>query len=177
FKAAGYRFVWLLILAVVNIPLILITGLFEEVLASFAILVMFQPLILALSGNVATQTLAITLLFLNKEGGSARNLAKREIGAGVISGVVLSVVAGLAAALIAYIIKSPYIWQVGLMIGLSLFLCVAIAPFIGFIVPFTLNKLKIDPSAASGPLITSLVDLIAIIIYFGLATLILGGMI
>lgn len=174
-KAAWHRLIWLLILVIVDVPLIFTTGLFEEIIASFAILAMFQPLILALAGNVATQTLAVTLLYLNDPDDNPQLEARREIGSGLLSGVLLGIVAGLSAYVIAIIIHSPFAWRVGLVVGVSLMGNIAISPAIGFAIPYFLKKIKLDPAAASGPLITSVVDFFAMIIYFGLATLLLGG--
>ena len=52
-----------------------------------------------------------------------------------------------------------------------------IGPIFGYIVPVLLNKINVDPAVASGPFITTLVDIISLLIYFGLATLLLGGLI
>ena len=65
-------------------------------------------------------------------------------------------------------------FMVSLVVSLSLWITVTIGPVLGFSIPVVLNKMKIDPAVASGPFITTLVDLISLIIYFGLATLLLG---
>ena len=146
-------------------------------LASVAILVVFQPLILDSAGNVATQTLAVTLQMLSThEKGLFKN-SMREIMTGVINGFVIGAIAFLMTLVFAYINTSltsdPLI--ISLVIGLSLWLTVIIAPLIALIIPITLNLIKIDPAVASGPFITTLIDVGAIFIYFGLASLMIGG--
>ena len=176
-KTALYRIPWLLGLLVISFPIALVTRQFEHVLASVAILVVFQPLILDSAGNVATQTLAVTLQMLSThEKGLFKN-SMREIMTGVINGFVIGAIAFLMTLVFAYINTSltsdPLI--ISLVIGLSLWLTVIIAPLIALIIPITLNLIKIDPAVASGPFITTLIDVGSIFIYFGLASLMIGG--
>ncbi len=67
-----------------------------------------------------------------------------------------------------------YRWQenffLGLLVGLSIFLTLVVATLAGSLVPLLMHRLKIDPAVASGPFITTINDLISIMIYFGLAT-------
>jgi len=62
------------------------------------------------------------------------------------------------------------------VVGISLWLTVVAAPIIAILIPTTLRALKIDPAVASGPFITTLIDIAALFIYFGFATLVLGGL-
>jgi magnesium transporter len=87
------------------------------------------------------------------------------IGLGM--GAMLGLIVGVFAA----------IWQglpaIGLVVGLSLTLTIIIATFLGFLIPFSLTKLGIDPAAGSGPLITTIKDITGFFIYFGIASLLL----
>lgn len=176
-RTALYRVPWLLALLVISFPIALVTRQFEHVLAAVAILVVFQPLILDSAGNVATQTLAVTLQMLSShEKGLFKNSMK-EIMTGVINGFVIGVVAFIMTNVFAVINTSlatdPLI--ISLVVGLSLWLTVILAPVVALLIPITLNWIKIDPAVASGPFITTLIDVAALFIYFGLATLMLGG--
>ncbi|MDY0074633.1 MAG: magnesium transporter [Acholeplasmataceae bacterium] len=175
-RTAIHRLPWLLVLLVISIPIALVTRQFEHVLVAVAILIVFQPLILDSAGNVATQTLAVTLQMLSThEKGLFKN-ALRELLTGVINGLVIGLIAFIMTNIFALINPSlasnPLL--IGLVVGLSLWLTVIISPIIAFIIPMTLHVIKLDPAVASGPFITTIIDVSALFIYFGLAKLMLG---
>jgi magnesium transporter len=64
--------------------------------------------------------------------------------------------------------------RIALIIGLSMLLIVFVANGFGALLPFVLSRLRVDPAAASTPLITSVMDVLGLIIYFGIAALVLG---
>lgn len=175
FLSALHRLPWLMILLVLSIPIALVMSNFEEILASVVILALFQPLILDSGGDVASQTLAVTLISLtSKEGSSAKN-GINEILSGIFSGLVMGTMAFIATIIFANIMQIDHVLTVALVVGLSLWLTVIFAPILGFLIPVSLKALKLDPAVASGPLITTLIDIISILLYFGIATLMLGG--
>lgn len=178
FKTALHRLPWLITLLFMFIPLLLVTSLYEEILSTIAILMFFQPLILGMAGNVATQTLAVTLKMLStEEKGMVKN-SFREILTGMINGFVIGLIAFgvtfLIASLNTSFAASPLI--LASVVGLSLWLTVMIAPVTAILIPISLKLFKADPAAASGPFITTIIDVAALLIYFGLATLFLGGL-
>ncbi|TNF09334.1 MAG: magnesium transporter [Bacillota bacterium] len=178
FKTALHRLPWLITLLIISVPIAIVTSLFEETLALVAILIVFQPLILGSAGNVATQTLAVTLkMFSTNEKGFSRNAIK-EVLTGIMNGLVIGLIAFLVTLIFAYIntslTQNPFL--VAFVVGLSLWLTVIIAPIVAIVIPLTLKSLKIDPAVASGPFITTVIDVGALFIYFGLATLFLGGL-
>lgn len=177
FYAAINRLPWLVILLILSIPIAFVTSLFEEVLTAVVILAMFQPLILDAGGDVGTQTLAVTLITLNNKNGKLYKNGYKEIITGLINGFVMGLIAFIVTYLLANSIKSEHSFELSLIVSLSLWLTVFIGSIFGFFVPVTLNKLKIDPAVASGPFITTLIDILSLFIYFGLATLLLGGLI
>ncbi|MDY0294778.1 MAG: magnesium transporter [Acholeplasmataceae bacterium] len=177
-KTAMHRIPWLITLLIVSLPIALITRQFEHVLTAVAILIVFQPLILGSAGNVATQTLAVTLQMLSThEKGIIKNSAK-EILTGIMNGFIIGLIAFVMTNIFALINTSlttdPLL--IGLVVGLSLWLTVIVAPILAILIPLALHTFKLDPAVASGPFITTLIDLTAQLIYFGLATLILGGL-
>lgn len=178
-KTAFHRLPWLITLLVMFIPISLVTSFFEAqgVLASFAILMFFQPLILGSAGNVATQTLAVTLKTMaTDEQNIARN-ALVEIITGLINGIIIGIIAFGVSYVFAMLNQSytgnPLI--LGLVVGLSLWLTVFFSPIAAVLIPVLLRLFKQDPAAASGPFITTFIDVTALFIYFGLATVLLGG--
>jgi magnesium transporter len=177
FYAALNRLPWLVTLLILSIPIALVTGLFEDVLAAVVILAMFQPLILDAGGDVATQTLAVTLITLNNKSGRLFKNGYKEIITGLINGFVMAIIAFIVTYIFAKSIKAQHTIELSLIVSISLLFTVFLGPIIGFFVPVTLQKLKIDPAVASGPFITTLIDILSLFIYFGLATLILGGVI
>jgi len=177
FKMAIHRLPWLIILLAFAVPVAMITSLFEDVLTSVAILIIFQPLISASAGNVATQTLAVTLrMFNTHEKGLIKN-SSREILTGLMNGFVIGMIAFgmtfLFSLLNTSLTTQPIL--ISFIVGLSLWITVFLAPILAILIPLTIRALKFDPAVASGPFITTIIDLTTLIIYFGLATLMLGG--
>jgi magnesium transporter len=176
-KTALHRMPWLLMLLVISIPISLVTSLFEEIITAVAILVIFQPLISGSAGNVATQTLAVTLRMLSKNEEGIKKNSYREIITGMINGLIIGVLAFVITLI--FITINPSVaaspLSIAFVVGLSLWLTVLVAPIIAVSIPLLLKLIKVDPAVASGPFITTLIDISAISLYFGLATLLLGG--
>ncbi|QWB96458.1 magnesium transporter [Mycoplasmatota bacterium] len=175
-KIALHRFPWLLMLLFVSIPVSLLTHAFNDIIAAVAVIVIFQPMISGAAGNVATQALAVTLQsFANEETHLFKNAFKE-----VVTGLLNAIFIGIAAFLITFTFSSlqssitvePV--KMSLIVSLSLILTVFIAPMIAIFVPSLLKTINIDPAVASGPLITTLLDMTTVLIYFSLATLLIG---
>jgi magnesium transporter len=143
---------------------------FEEALENYAILFFYTPLIAAMAGNVGVQSSAIIVQGLanNIVKGSLLNRFLKELGLGLINGVVL----GLLVILINGIIGKPF--DVSLAIAISLLVVIIIAAIIGTFVPILLNKRGIDPAIATGPFITTSNDILGILIFFYISKFILG---
>ena len=167
---------WLLILLVLSIPIAYITTLFEEVLVAVAVLAFFQPLILDAAGDVATQTLAVTLRILTKNPKDALKNGGKEILTGFLTGFIMGVSAFVIAYFLAKQMNSAQPLALAIVVGLSLWVTVIIAPVLGVLIPVSIDKLGFDPAVASGPFITTLADLISLLVFFGLATALLGGL-
>lgn len=176
FTTAIKRFPWLLLLLVLSVPIALATSSFEHVIASVAVLALFQPLILDAGGDVATQTLAVTLRVLSKDKKKALKNGKNEILAGAINGLILGFSGGLISFFIALGLGFLNPLSVALVVAISLTLTIIVGAVLALIIPIVLDKLNADPAVASGPLITTLIDIASVFVYFGLATLFLGVM-
>lgn len=168
FTAASKRLPWLIILLFLGMFTASLIGRFEETLSQKAILAVFIPLIGGMAGNTGTQALAVAVRGIatgDLENESKWKLIIREAGTGLITGSICGI-------LITVII---FFWHhdllLGLLVGISIFLTLIIATLAGSLIPLMMHKMNIDPAVASGPFITTINDIISILIYFGLATL------
>src|SRR5699024_4952871 len=150
-KTALRRLPWLVILLVLSLPIAYITTLFEEVLVAVAVLAFFQPLILDASGDVATQTLAVTLRILNKNPKAALKNGSKEVMTGVLTGLIMGAASFVIAFFLAEAMNSAQPFALAVVVGLSLWITVIISPILGVLIPITIDKLGFDPAVASGP--------------------------
>ncbi|RYG72123.1 magnesium transporter [Lentibacillus lipolyticus] len=167
FAAAKKRLPWLVILSFLGMLTASLINQFENTLDEVAILAIFIPLIAGMGGNTGTQALAVAVRGLATGNFSQEGKLKlilREASTGLITGSVCGIV----------ITGVVYLWQgdffLGLLVGLSIMATLIVATLAGALVPILMDKLHIDPAVASGPFITTINDIISILIYFGLAT-------
>jgi len=160
----------------------LLIGMVIEIVASFALksnelafqrystLIIFVPLLSATAGNIGVQASAIVVQGLAN--GTLKEFSKqyfsKELTVAMISGTIIS----LFLLLYHSIMYQQY--QVGLAISISIIVVILFAATLGTLVPLFLHKNKIDPAIATGPFITTTNDVFGIILYFGIARLILG---
>lgn len=178
FVRAYQRIPWLLISVLLNLVIAVLLSVFERTLIEVVALIMFQPMILGMAGNIGTQSIAVTILKLNKDELEEKSAEKKHIAKELGIGVLNSIAVGIAGFLISYGILSFI--NMGTQSQLLLALTIAtsliggmfVSAAIGVFIPIILEKMKIDPAIASGPIISTLNDLFALMIYFGIATLI-----
>lgn len=173
FKNALKRLPWLLGLLALSLVIALVTSQFKAVIQTTIALVFFQPLILGVGGNVASQTLAITLIALNKEDSDLKKTGRKEVISGLLVGLGLGIIAFGITYVFGMLTKYSAPLLLALVVSLSIVVTVMIGFLFGFLVPLILSKLKIDPAIASGPFITTSVDIISLVVYFSLALMIL----
>lgn len=177
-RAAFQRLPWLVMVLVLFIPMLFLSHQFESIIEKVVVLMLFQPLILGTAGNVATQILAITLQNLTKDSSTLNRTIKKEL----ITSFMISFSIALIALIFIFIygsirgFQTPSPLEFSFVIASSLALTLLLSPIIAMLVPITLKSLKIDPAIASGPFITTLIDITAILIYFTVATLLLGAL-
>lgn len=173
------RMPWLIILLVLGIGVSTVVGLFEGVLSQIALLVCFQSLILDMAGNVGTQSLAVTIRVLmdeNLSAGQKIQLIFKEVRVGFSNGLLLGALSFLVIGLYIYFVKSKtmvYSFAISGCVGAALMLAMVISSFVGTTIPMFFHKIKVDPAVASGPLITTVNDLVAVVTYYGLAWILL----
>ena len=156
-----------------------VVGAFEGVVAILPIVICFQSLILDMAGNVGTQSLAVTIRVLMDEELKAKDKAKlvfKEAKVGFTNGFLLGVLAFVFLGFYVYLFKGydvTHAFLISFCVGISLLLAMIVSSLVGTLVPILFNKIKVDPAVASGPLITTVNDLVAVVIYYGLAWLFL----
>ncbi|GAA0127460.1 magnesium transporter [Clostridium senegalense] len=172
FKLAKNRIIWLLILMISATFTGAIIQKYDDVLQSVVILAAFIPMLMDTGGNAGSQssTLIIRGLALGQiEMGDVLKVIWKEIRVSLIVGVILSIV---------NFFRIYYLQKVGLAISatvsITLFFTIVIAKVVGCVLPIVAKKLKLDPAIMASPLITTIVDALSLIIYFGVATLLLG---
>ncbi len=174
------RLPWLTLLLLMNIIIATVIASFEATIATITALVLFQPLIMDMAGNIGTQSLAVTILKISKKTLKSRiNVTThllQEVSIGLINGLLLGSMAFLTAwgflSMIPIGIVGDQIAAITVasVVGLSVFSALVVSAFLGSVIPLILNVLKIDPAVASGPFVTTINDVVALFVYFGLAT-------
>ena len=174
------RIPWLLILMVLGLLVSTVVGIFEEpVIGMLPIVVAFQSLILDMAGNVGTQSLAVTIRVLTDEtlsGKQKLHLVFKEGRVGICNGIILGLIAFVFVGLYIWLAKSKapgFSFLISGCIGVSMVLAMLISSLTGTLIPMFFKKIKVDPAVASGPLITTLNDLVAVVSYYGLVWVLL----
>jgi magnesium transporter len=172
FKLAKSRIIWLVILMIGATVSQLIIGKYEEFLTTFVVLAGFIPMIMDTSGNTGAQTSTLIIRGLGIDEIKTQDMPKiilKELGVGLLIGGTLAIVNFIKLFLIQGID-----FAVTLVISLTLMCTVIIAILCGAVLPFVAKKLKLDPAIAVSPMITTIVDAFAVLIYFAVAKSLLG---
>ena len=173
------RLPWLIILLFLGLAVSTVVGVFETVVAVLPIVMCFQSLILDMAGNVGTQSLAVTIRVLmdeNLTAGEKVGLVFKEMKVGFFNGLFLGIMAFIFIGLYIWLLKgNPVVhaFVISGCVGFSLMAAMVISSLVGTLIPMFFHKIKIDPAVASGPLITTVNDLVAVVIYYGLVWILL----
>ena len=169
---AKHRIIWLLVLMIsATVTGRIIQG-FEEVLQSVVILASFIPMLMDTGGNAGSQSSTLIIRGLALGEITTHDYLKvmfKELRVGSVVAIVLSVVNFLRIYFIEHVE-----FMVGITVCASLFFTVILAKVVGSILPIIAKKLKFDPAIMASPLITTIVDAFALIVYFMLARTLLG---
>lgn len=175
------RLPWLLVLLGLGLVVSSVVGLFEAVAAGLTIIVAFQSLILDMAGNVGTQSLAVTIRVLMDDQCTGRQklyLVAKEAKIGLCNGLILGTLSILFIGLYLLLVKGEaahFAFSISLCAGAALALSMSLSSISGTTIPILFKGLGVDPAVASGPLITTVNDLIAVVTYYGLAEGLLRG--
>ena len=173
------RLPWLLALLGLGILVSTVVGTFESVVQSLTLIMAFQSLILDMAGNVGTQSLAVTIRVLMDENLTLKQkmkLVAKETRIGFFNGLMLGTLSvGFVGLYIALFKHKDFFFSFAVSgcIGISLMLAMLISSAVGTLIPLFFKRIKVDPAVASGPLITTINDLVAVVTYYGLSWLLL----
>lgn len=164
------RIGWLILLVVVNGFGAIGIKYFEASIEAVVALVFFLPLVIASGGNAGAQAATLMVRALATGDVHSRDWVKlfvKELSVAGALGLTMGVFVWLAGTMIGGA-------DLGLAIALAMICVVLVSSLFGLLLPFVLERMKFDPATASAPLITSVADIAGIVIYFSIATVILG---
>ena len=177
-RSVRKRSPWLCALLALGLGVSAVVGLFEQVVAQLPIIMCFQSLVLDMAGNVGTQSLAVAIRVLMDPqiGGKQKwQLVFKETRVGLLGGILLGLLSfGAIGGYLCLKGNTPaFAFAVSGCLGAAMVLAMVISSLAGTVIPLFFQKVGVDPAVASGPLITTVNDLVAVISYYGLAWLLL----
>ncbi len=173
------RLPWLIVLLFLGMLVSTVVGVFEGVVSQLTLIMCFQSLILDMAGNAGTQSLAVTIRVLMDETLTTKQkfgLVGKEIRVGFMNGLILGSVSFAFLGLYIFLMKGRtlmFAYLVSGCIGVSMLLAMIISSAVGTLIPLFFKKINVDPAVASGPLITTVNDLVAVVSYYGLSWILL----
>ncbi|MGI6713609.1 MAG: magnesium transporter [Bacilli bacterium] len=181
------RLPWLIVTTIISLviaTIFLLIPAFEMTLAEVFALVLFQPLVLDMAGNIGTQNLAVTILGIHKEelasDTNRRKYLRKEVLIALLNSLTIAVLGFVVVAVFSRLtgqvkqtgeLIAPY--KLGLVVGSALFAGMFISALLGTLLPLFFTKRKVDSDNASGPVLTTLADVIALLTYYLIAAIML----
>jgi len=175
--SAKKRLPWLLILSILGFATSTIIAQFEDTISAVPTIALFMPMILGMAGNTGTQSLAVTVRGLNNnEFQSKFDIRKhllREIGTGLLNGVIIGIILFIVTYLFLQVTGNEDALKITEVVSLSILASLTVATLFGALIPIIIDSFKIDPAIASGPFVTMIIDILALSVYFTLATVLI----
>ena len=171
FKHAKNRIVWLLVLMLSSAITGTIITNYENAFAAVPLLVAFIPMLMDTGGNCGSQSSTLIIRGLATDELEVKDVFKilwKEVRIAIIDGATLSVINGLR------IFAQYKNLQLACTVGLSITVTVILSKSIGCLLPLLAKKIKLDPAIMAAPLITTIVDILSVLVYFNIATVIMG---
>lgn len=165
------RIGWLLVLIFVNLISANVIARYEAYVMEFITLALFMPLVIASGGNCGAQSATLMVRAIATGDLEFSNWLM-AVGKELVVGSLLATVMALIAAGVGWLYGGD--GQIALIVGVSMIVIVFVANGFGALLPFVLSRLNVDPAAASSPLITSIMDVLGLMIYFSIAVTVLG---
>lgn len=183
-KSITKRIPWLATLLVLGMLIATVIQGFQTFIpTSLIILYTFQSLILGMCGNAGTQSLGVTIRVLSDEELESKSKFKflfKEIRVGFFNGLIIGLLAFIFIGLYVQFFEKSFVSEFGISgfavsacIGISLLVSMIMASLDGTLIPIIFKKIGIDPAVASGPFITTINDLVAVLVYYGTSLLLL----
>ncbi|WP_300968186.1 magnesium transporter, partial [Faecalibaculum rodentium] len=174
FRSVKKRIPWLCVLLFLAMGVSSVVGIFEPVVAKLTMVAAFQSLILGMSGNVGTQSLAVSLRVLTDDElawNQKLYLVFKETRTGAANGFIIGLFSCLVMGVYIYV-AYPYnfatSYAISGVIGLSMLISMVVSSLFGTVIPILFQAVHVDPATASGPLITTINDLTAVLTYYTL---------
>lgn len=174
------RFPWLMATYIGGLIAALIIGVFHDLLSTFIVLMSFIPIIAGMGGNIGTQSSTIItrgLLSGRVNPNTTRKIITKELRVGLTLGLIYGISLGGIAFLMTFIFHSSgYDYslinciELSIAIAIAIVIAMSLATLAGTILPIIFSKMKIDPAIATGPLVTTTIDILGILIYLLIAT-------
>jgi magnesium transporter len=170
FSIVRSRVIWLLVLALGATFTVSVLGVFEAAIEELVVLTLFIPLLIGLGGNTGNQAATTVTRALALQDVRAKDIWSvlyRELRVGLLLGLLLGVIGFSLTTLI-------FGFEIGIVIGLTLFAICTVAATVGGVMPLVGLALRADPAVFSNPFITTFVDATGLIIYFLIAKVVLS---
>ena len=175
FQVVKKRIPWLLILLLTNSATIFIMSNYEMVLEEVVALAFFTPLLIDTGGNVGAQSSTVVIRGLSTDeldNKSPFQVLIKELISGGFLGIIMGILVIVGVLIFTSIFTNINI-NVGITVGVSLFAITMIAAITGAGLPFLFRSMGFDPALMSAPFITTVVDILGILIYFNVAKILL----
>jgi magnesium transporter len=164
------RIGWLIALVFVSLLSSGIIAVYEETLQAFIVLTVFIPLLLGSGGNAGAQASTLLVRAIATNDVSVNEWLRvfsKELMVGLSLGICMGIITAIFGSLRGGL-------EIGLIVGLTMLTIIVAANLIGVMLPFILTKMRLDPAVASNPLITSITDVLGLLIYFAIASMVLS---
>jgi len=171
-RHSASRLPWLIFLVFAALLAGLLVSYYEASFLKMPILVAIIPMLMGIAGAAGSQTSTVIIRSL-----AIGELTTRQYLRATWKELLISIICGGAIALVGftYIIATERLhWELGLVLGLGLFVTIMAAKLLGIFLPIIAKKCKVDPALISSPLVTIIADIIGIFAYFSFAQWILG---
>lgn len=170
-RSTRIRLPWLFASCIGGIIAFIIISRFEESLSKFIYLAAFIPVIMGMGGNIGTQSSTIVVRGLATGRLNIRDIwsvVSKELAIGLILGIIYGALIGIVA-------QFRYdTWALAISVGIALICSMSVAALVGSLVPMLFARINIDPAVATGPFVTTAIDIISVFFYFTIATTLLG---
>ena len=171
FKSTRIRLPWLFASCIGGLLAFFIIGKFESSILKYAYLAAFIPVIMGMGGNIGTQSSTIVVRGLATGRLNVRDIwsvVLKELSIGVILGLVYGTLIGSVAQLRYSMVA------LAISVALAVVSSMSVAALVGSLVPMAFARINIDPAVATGPFVTTAIDIISVFFYFMIATTLLG---
>lgn len=166
-ESAKSRLPWLVVNLFTAVLAAMVVSTFESTISQVVSLATIMPIVTGMGGNAGTQTMTIIVRGLSLGEITKDNAVKiilKEIGVGIISGIVIGVIVAIGAMLFE---GNP---MFGVVTGVAMFLNMLLANIAGYAIPLVLEKIQVDPALASSVFVTTVTDVLGFFFFLGLAT-------